>query len=74
MKDKFGITQTRPLADFLPALTVAAKNLATEMINKNIQQAYLQGEPSITHEHVQNNISVRQMLDERGIKLETLPL
>jgi DNA-damage-inducible protein D len=73
MKDKFGITQTRPLADFLPALTIAAKNLATEMTNHNVQQADLQGEPSITREHIQNNTSVRQMLGERGIQPETLP-
>ena len=73
MKDKFGITQTRPLADFLPTLTIAAKNLATEMTNHNVQQADLQGEPSITREHIQNNTSVRQMLGERGIQPETLP-
>lgn len=74
MKDKFGITQTRPLADFLPTLTIAAKNLATEMTNHNVQQADLQGEPSITREHVRNNSSVRQMLGERGIKPESLPV
>lgn len=73
MKEKFGITQTRPLADFLPTLTIAAKNLATEMTNHNVQQADLQGEPSITREHVQNNTSVRQMLEQRGIKPEALP-
>ncbi len=72
MKDKFGITQTRPLADFLPTLTIAAKNLATEMTNHNVQQADLLGEPAITNEHVQNNASVRQMLGKRGIKPETL--
>ncbi|MBE7539167.1 MAG: DNA damage-inducible protein D [Fimbriimonadaceae bacterium] len=73
MKDKFGITQTRPLADFLPTLTIAAKNLATEMTNHNVQQSDLRGEPSITHEHIQNNTSVRQMLGQRGIKPEALP-
>jgi len=73
IKDKFGITQTRPLADFLPTLTIAAKNLATEMTNHNVQQADLHGEPSITREHVQNNTSVRQMLGQRGIKPEALP-
>jgi DNA-damage-inducible protein D len=73
MKDKFGITQSRPLADFLPTLTIAAKNLATEMTNHNVQQADLRGEPAITKEHVQNNSSVRQMLGERGIKPEALP-
>lgn len=55
MKDKYGIVRTRPLADFLPTLTIAAKNLATEMTNHNVTQADLQGERSITREHVQNN-------------------
>jgi DNA-damage-inducible protein D len=73
MKEKFGITQSRPLADFLPTLTIAAKNLATEMTNHNVQQADLRGEPAITKEHVQNNTSVRQMLGQRGIKPEALP-
>lgn len=73
MKEKFGITLARPLADFLPTLTIAAKNLATEMTNHNVQQADLRGEPSITREHVQNNTSVRQMLGERGIRPEELP-
>lgn len=73
MKDKYGIAQTRPLADFLPTLTIAAKNLATEMTNHNVQQADLQGERAITREHVQNNQSVRDMLGQRNIKPEQLP-
>ncbi|MGD9773343.1 DNA damage-inducible protein D [Diaphorobacter sp.] len=73
MKEKYGIVQTRPLADFLPTLTIAAKNLATEMTNHNVQQANLLGERSITREHVQNNHSVRAMLGQRGIAPEQLP-
>lgn len=73
MKDKYGIVQTRPLADFLPTLTIAAKNLATEMTNHNVQQADLQGERAITQEHIQNNHSVRNMLGQRGIKPKQLP-
>jgi len=73
MKQKYGITEARPLADFLPTLTIAAKNLATEMTNHNVLDANLNGEPSITNEHVQNNQSVRDMLKQRGIKPETLP-
>lgn len=73
MKNKYGIVQTRPLADFLPTLTIAAKNLATEMTNHNVMQADLQGESAITTEHVQNNQSVRDMLGQRGIKPEKLP-
>ncbi len=73
MKEKYGITNTRPLADFLPTLTIAAKNLAVEMTNHNVQQEDLQGEPAITQEHVQNNSGVRNMLDQRGIQPEKLP-
>ena len=73
MKNKYGITQTRPLADFLPTLTIAAKNLATEMTNHNVQQDDLQGEPTIAREHVNNNDSVRTMLGGRGIQPERLP-
>lgn len=73
MKYKLGIKDNRPLADFLPTLTIAAKNLATEMTNHNVNEADLQGEKSITNEHVQNNSSVRDMLGKRGIKPEDLP-
>lgn len=73
MKDRYGITQGRPLADFLPTLTIAAKNLATEMTNHNVMQEDLQGERAISREHVQNNLSVRDMLGQRGIKPEQLP-
>jgi DNA-damage-inducible protein D len=73
MKGKLGVAPARPLADFLPTLTIAAKNLATEMTNHNVQQADLQGESAISHEHVQNNHSVRGMLGQRGIKPEQLP-
>lgn len=73
MKDRFGITKTRPLADFLPTLTIAAKNLATEITNHNVGQDDMRGERAITREHVQNNESVRDMLGQRGIKPEQLP-
>jgi DNA-damage-inducible protein D len=72
MKDKYGIVKERPLADFLPTLTIAAKNLATEMTNYNVEQDNLRGERAITDEHVQNNVSVRDMLGQRGIKPEAL--
>lgn len=73
MKKRLGIKSTRPLADFLPTLTIAAKNLATEMTNYNVTANDLQGEHSITVEHVQNNKTVREMLGKRGIKPEELP-
>lgn len=73
MKKKLGVSDKRPLADFLPTLTIAAKNLATEMTNYNVEEKDLQGESAITSEHVQNNQSVRDMLGSRGIKPEELP-
>ena len=72
MKKRLGI-KSGALADFLPTLTIAAKNLATEMTNYNVEQKDLYGEASITAEHVQNNRSVRGMLGQRGIKPEELP-
>lgn len=74
MKRRLGVKSSRPLADFLPTLTIAAKNLATEMTNYNVEQKDLYGEASITTEHMDNNRSVRQMLSQRGIKPEELPL
>lgn len=74
MKEKLGVSDKRPLADFLPTLTIAAKNLATEMTNYNVEEKDLKGEGAITTEHVQNNTTVREMLGTRGIKPEELPL
>lgn len=74
MKKWLGIKSNRPLADFLPTLTIAAKNLATEMTNYNVGNKDLLGEEPITKEHIQNNVSVRNMLGERGIKPEELPV
>jgi DNA-damage-inducible protein D len=73
MKNRLGIKSNRPLADFLPTLTIAAKNLATEMTNYNVETKNLYGEQPITQEHIENNNSVREMLDKRGIKPENLP-
>ena len=73
MKRRLGVKSSRPLADFLPTLTIAAKNLATEMTNYNVEQKDLYGETPITQEHIHNNVSVRNMLGQRGIKPEDLP-
>lgn len=73
MKEQLQVKPNRPLADFLPTLSIAAKNLATEMTNHNTEEKNLYGETSITREHVGNNKAVRSMLAERGIKPEALP-
>ena len=72
MKAKYEVKENRPLADFLPTLTIAAKNLATEMTNYNVTEKDMYGEESITDEHVDNNLSLRNMLNKRGIKPENL--
>ena len=71
MKQRLGI-KSGALADHLPTLTIAAKNLATEMTNYNVEQNDLHGEYGITNEHVKNNSSVRDMLGSRGIQPEKL--
>ncbi|MCE2706883.1 MAG: DNA damage-inducible protein D [Proteobacteria bacterium] len=73
MKEQLGVPKSRPLADFLPTVTITAKNLATEITNHNVKQNNLHGEVFITKEHTQNNLSVRNILVERGIKPENLP-
>lgn len=73
MKYRLNVPKNRPLADFLPTVTIAAKYLATEITNLNVKNRDLQGEPAIADEHVQNNTAVRKTLVERGIKPEELP-
>jgi len=73
MKSQLGVPKNRPLADFLPTITITAKNLATEITNYNVRRDDLQGEFSITAEHIQNNKSIRSVLLERGIQPESLP-
>ena len=73
MKRKIGMPQSRPLADFLPTISIKAKDFAAEMTSVNVQAKDLQGETAITKEHVDNNAAVRKMLTERGIIPENLP-
>jgi len=73
MKRKLGIAESRPLADFLPTITISAKQLATEITNFNVNKNDLKGENKITGEHVKNNQDVRTLLGKSGIKPEQLP-
>lgn len=73
MKKKLDIPQTRPLADFLPTLTIKAKDFATELTSHNVVEKDLNGDVQITNEHIENNLAVRKILGERGIKPENLP-
>ena len=73
MKQRMGVPSTRPLADFLPTISIKAKDFAAEMTSVNVQTKDLQGEAPITQEHVDNNAAVRKMLVERSIIPENLP-
>jgi DNA-damage-inducible protein D len=73
MKRKLKIPDNRPLADFLPTLTIKAKDFATELTSHNVVEKALKGETQIAKEHIDNNIAVRKILGERGVKPERLP-
>ena len=73
MKRKLLIPENRPLADFLPTLTIKAKDFATELTSHNVVEKNLKGQQNIGKEHIENNTAVRKILRERGIKPENLP-
>lgn len=73
MKRILLIPLNRPLADFLPTLTIKAKDFATELTSHNVIDKNLKGDNQITTEHIENNLAVRKMLNDRGVKPEQLP-
>lgn len=73
MKKKLGVPSRQPLADFLPTLTIKAKDFATELTSHNVIEKDLKSVTQISKEHIDNNIAVRKILNERGVKPEKLP-
>lgn len=73
MKRILQVPANRPLADFLPTLTIKAKDFAAELTSHNVVDKDLAGDIQITKEHIENNIAVRKMLHDRGVKPEQLP-
>ena len=73
MKRKLAVPTSRALADFLPTLTIKAKDFAAELTNHNVVDKDLHGQVAIQREHVDNNLAVRKILHERGVKPEHLP-
>lgn len=73
MKTRLGIPKNRALADYLPTITIKAKDFATEITVFNTKEKKLGTERQISAEHITNNRSVRQTLLARGIKPEDLP-
>ena len=73
MKQRLAVPDSRPLADFLPTITIKAKDFANEITNTQVKQQDLHGESGITREHVKNNRDVRKLLTQRDIVPEDLP-
>lgn len=73
MKRILKVPANRPLADFLPTLSIKAKDFATELTSHNVIDKDLKGDNQITSEHIENNLAVRKMLLDRGVKPEQLP-
>ena len=73
MKERLGVPASRALADFLPTITIKAKDFANEITNFNIRKDDLKSETAIAREHVKNNSGVRDLLKQRGIVPEKLP-
>ncbi|MBE0534982.1 MAG: DNA damage-inducible protein D [Phycisphaerae bacterium] len=73
MKAKLSVPAKRALADFLPTITIKAKDFANEITNFNVKERDLRTETVITGEHVKNNEEVRRVLVDRGIVPEKLP-
>ncbi|MBW4054341.1 MAG: DNA damage-inducible protein D [Proteobacteria bacterium] len=73
MKARLGMPDGRALADFLPTITIKAKDFANEITNFSIKRDDLRHEGKITDEHVKNNLDVRKVLTSRGISPEELP-
>lgn len=73
LKRKLRVPESRPVADFLPTISIKAKDLATEMTGLNVQNKDLKGQGKIEKEHIDNNLAVREMLTKRGIVPENLP-
>jgi len=72
LKRKMGVPDNRPVADFLPTISIKAKDLAAEMTGLNVQSKDLKGQTKIEKEHIDNNLAVRNMLTQRGIVPENL--
>jgi DNA-damage-inducible protein D len=73
IKPKLKIPENKPLADYLPTLTIKAKDFANELTSHNIEVKDLKGVNSISTEHIENNKAVRKILLKRGVKPEDLP-
>lgn len=73
LKRRFGVPDNRPVADFLPTVSIKAKDFAAAMTAENVQLKNLSGSSAIEKEHIDNNLGVRKIMIERGLVPENLP-
>ena len=73
LKRKMGVPKNRPVADFLPTVSIKAKDFAAAITTENVQMKDLHGVPEIEKEHIENNLGVRKIMIERGLVPENLP-
>lgn len=73
LKRRMGVPSNRPLADFLPTVSIKAKDFAAAMTTENVQLKNLSGQTPIEKEHIENNQGVRKIMIERGLRPENLP-
>jgi len=73
LKRKLGVPENRAIADFLPTISISAKEFASNMTSINVLNKDLKGQSDIETEHVDNNSAVREILKKRGITPENLP-
>ena len=73
MKYRLGVSSRRPLADFLPTVTLKAKEFAAAITDFNVRKRQLRGVNIIGSEHVKNNKDVRAVLSKSDIQPENLP-
>ena len=69
MKRKLGVPSSRALADFLPTVTIKAKDLAAEMTNYTVKTSDLRSETRISTHARQCRVS---LFDELGCFLSLL--
>ena len=72
MKTRLGISPKRALADFLPTVTLKAKEFAAAITDFNVRKKNIQGTAPISDEHVKNNQDVRDVLEKSNIQPENL--
>lgn len=73
MKRRLNVPESRALADFLPTVTIKAKDLAAEITNHMVKATSIRGVSAISGQHVQSNSNVRRALVASGIRPEALP-